>query len=107
MDWIKAYLGKNGTMGALALVLLILVAQNAGLIGTARQALGGDQRAPQAVTTEQMERHIEQTKDTHQKLDEIKEQLQRNGNTTAIGLRLLCIQSAKTDQQRSDCARIQ
>ncbi len=111
MDWLKEFLAKTGLLGVAALIVLIVVAQNAGLLPLVHEVFGGGPPQQQGVTTDQMERHLNQnkedTKATHQKLDEIKQQLQNNGNSNAVGLRVLCLQNARTDQQRSDCARIQ
>jgi hypothetical protein len=87
----------------LAAAVLLLVLQSEGLIGHVFGGGGDEKQKADA-------QHAEQTRqltDINRKLDGVTDQLRANGNSTAVGLRILCLQGAKTDQQRSECARIQ
>jgi hypothetical protein len=93
------------TSWILALALLLLVAQNAGLLGRASDVFGG--QAQSVVDVQQHQELARKQDETNKKLDGITDQLRNNGNSNAVGLRVLCLQGAKTDQQRAECARIQ
>jgi hypothetical protein len=85
----------------LAAAVLLLLLQSEGVVG---HVFGG---GPPPQSDAQHAEQIRQLSEANKKLDALTDQLRANGNTTAVGLRILCLQGAKTDQQRADCARIQ
>lgn len=100
-DWIRT----KSALWLLAAAVFLMALQNEGFLGRARDLFGGSAPTQQADA-----QHTEQTRqltEANKKLDAVTEQLRANGNSTAVGLRVLCLQGAKTDQQRADCARIQ
>lgn len=104
MDFVKGFLTKYGIAGALSLVVLV---QAVGLVPRISEVFGGGPPSTNAQSEYQHQELGRKLDETNKKLDAVVEQSQRNGNTTALGLRILCLQNAKSDQQRSDCARIQ
>ena len=108
MDWIKALALKYGPLGVLAVVVLILVAQNAGLVPAAHQLATSksDTARERSASESQLSEHIKQTDDQTRALRGIVHQLQQNHETNATGLRTLCIISAKSDTQKLACADI-
>jgi hypothetical protein len=103
-------LARKPTSWILAAALLIMVAQNAGLIGRAADVFGGENtRAAQDVqaTREALTQHLEQSRQMNEKLDTVNKQLEWNRQTSAQGLRILCLTQAKTDTQRYECGKIQ
>lgn len=98
------------TTWILALAILVMAAQNSGILGRVTDVFGGDgNRAAQDVqaTREMMNRHEEQTRQMNEKLDTVNKYLDWNRQTTAVGLRTLCLTQAKTDAQRYECGKIQ
>lgn len=103
-------LARKPTSWILAAALLIMVAQNAGILGRAADVFGGEQsRAAQDVqaTRDAMTRHEEQSRQMNEKLDKVNSYLDWNRQTMAVGLRTLCLTQAKTDAQRYECGKIQ
>lgn len=99
---------KKSPLWLLAAAVFLMALQNEGVIGRVRDLFGG---GPPSQSTQQSDaQHVEQTRqltDVNKKLDTVTDQLRANGNSAATGFRILCLQNAKTDQQRSECARIQ
>jgi hypothetical protein len=95
---------KKSPLWLLAAAVFLMALQNEGVLGRISDVFGG------STSTKPDPQHVEQTRqltEVNKKLDTVTDQLRANGNSTAVGLRVLCLQGAKTDQQRSDCARIQ
>lgn len=108
---LEAVKGKPTTW-ILAVAILVLAMQNAGLVGRVSDVFGGDaaaQRATQDLqaTRDAMNRHEEQTRQMNEKLDTVNKYLDWNRQTTAVGLRTLCLTQAKTDTQKYECGKIQ
>lgn len=98
---------RKSPLWLLAAAVFLMALQNEGVIGSVRSLFGG---GPPQQTQQSDAQHAEQTRqltEANKKLDAVTDQLRANGNSTAVGLRVLCLQGAKTDQQRADCARIQ
>jgi hypothetical protein len=98
------------TSWILAAALLVMALQNSGLLGRVTDVFGGDQtRAAQDVqaTREALTQHLEQSRQMNEKLDTVNKQLEWNRQTSAQGLRILCLTQAKTDTQRYECGKIQ
>jgi hypothetical protein len=99
---------KKSPLWLLAAAVFLMALQNEGILGRARDLFGGG--PPPAQTQQSADQHselIRQQAEANKKLDAVNEQLRANGNSAATGFRILCLQNAKTDQQRTDCARIQ
>ena len=109
MNGLKELVGKP-TSWILALALLILVAQNAGILGRVADVFGGGEGNAQA-SRDLLIQHAETTKQQNQQMIDNQQRMISNQEfqrqTTATGLRVLCLTQAKTDQQRFECGKIQ
>lgn len=98
------------TTWILAVAILVMAAQNAGLLGRVSDVFGGDSgsQARQDVkdTKEAMQSHAEQTRQMNDKLGRMEWYLQQTQQTNATGFRILCMQRATTAQERRECAEI-
>jgi hypothetical protein len=93
-DGIRSIARKYGGKTTTAATVLILVLQNAGLIGTVR---GGGTAEDNGDLTRLMERHVRQEQEVVEVLKEIR-------STNRIGLLTICVQLAKVPD---NCLRIQ
>lgn len=98
------------TTWILAVAILVMAAQNAGLLGRVTDVFGGDSgsQARQDVreTRDAMKEHAEQTRQMNDKLGRMEWYLQQTQQTNAAGFRILCMQRASTPQERRECAEI-
>jgi hypothetical protein len=92
-DRIRSFAKKYGGKTTTAATVLVLVLQNAGLIGTFR---GGNAEG-NGDTARYLERHIRQEQEIIEVLKEIR-------STNRIGLLTICVQLAKVPD---NCLRIQ
>lgn len=110
MDWAKPFMKQYGLVGALVVVILILVAQNANLLPGLHEVAAGGERLgpppPPAATAEQLRQHTDEARVQTDILKEVLSQLKQNRETQAVGARLNCIRLSKTDSQRDECAKI-
>jgi hypothetical protein len=104
----------GGKASIIALVATALL-QNAGVVPSAHRLISGEPSDANAAEhqalknevqkqTESIDRHTVQQKEA---LDRVNQQLQWQRETTAQGLRILCLTQAKTDTQRYECGKIQ
>lgn len=110
-------LKQKPTTWILAVAILVMAAQNAGLLGRVADVFGGDggSQARQDVreTKEAMQKHAEQSVEMNNKLGQVIEQngrmewyLRKTQETNATGFRVLCMQRATTASERRECAEI-
>ena len=101
MTDLRVLASKHGGKSVTAATVLMLVLQNAGLLGTVR---GGNGHVESSEVTTQIIRHVEQTKGLRAKLEEMVEAQKATRETTRLGLQLVCLQLAKVPD---NCLRIQ
>jgi len=99
----------------LGVVVLLLVVQNLrNSPGPLGYVWGSGKPTPeQAGQHELLKQHVQDTREAveelkanHETLRALKESIDRNHETQAVGLRLLCLQGAKTYDQQRACAEI-
>lgn len=99
------------TTWILAVAILIMAAQNSGLLGRVTDVFGGDDssQAKRDVreTKEALKEHAEQTRQMNDKLGRVEWYLRQTQQTNATGFRILCMQRATTPSERRECAEIQ
>jgi hypothetical protein len=105
----------GGKASIIALVATALL-QNAGVVPSAHRLIAGTTDAAAAAEqhqaiSNQIQRQTDATDrhatDQKEALDRVNKQLQWQRETTAQGLRILCLTNAKNDMQRYECGKIQ